>query len=499
MPHLIPRVRKWLIRVGAALALVLMTIFAVRAWDAWRSPALALWHTEAPDELDTQAIDVADWPAWLAAESRAFDQVRTRVTDKLPAADRIPSNRFFAGSPLNQALATPDWNRTFVLVPEGAPRGVAVLVHGLTDSPYSLRHIGMHYQARGFAVVAMRMPGHGTVPAGLARVRWQDWMAATRLAVRHARSLAEGSVPLHIVGYSNGAALALKYSLDSLEDPALAKPHQLVLISPMIGITRMARFAGVLGWPAVLPRFAKAAWLDVAPEYNPFKYNSFPVNGARQSSQLIGALEAQLDRLFDAGKLAALPPTLTFQSAVDTTVSAGAVFTTLYGRLPQRGHEIVLFDRNWNADVGAMIRPELQNPLVGIVPSRPLRYSVTAVTNAPGSSPQAVAQVIDAGSTQMLTLPLNVDYPRELYSLSHVALPFPPYDALYGYLPSADDFGVRLGTASVRGERGMLVVSMDNFMRATFNPFFAYLLARLDARIETQIDARQPAATTGGQ
>ena len=46
MPHLIPRVRKWLIRVGAALALVLMTIFAVRAWDAWRSPALALWHTE---------------------------------------------------------------------------------------------------------------------------------------------------------------------------------------------------------------------------------------------------------------------------------------------------------------------------------------------------------------------------------------------------------------------------------------------------------------------
>jgi hypothetical protein len=34
---------------------------------------------------------------------------------------------------------------------------------------------------------------------------------------------------------------------------------------------------------ALLPSFAKAAWLDIVPEFNPFKYNSFPVNGARQS------------------------------------------------------------------------------------------------------------------------------------------------------------------------------------------------------------------------
>ena len=52
----------------------------------------------------------------------------------------------------------------------------------------------------------------------------------------------------------------------------------------MIGITDLARFAGVFGWPAMFPAFAKAAWLGVVPEFNPFKYNSFPVNGARQSS-----------------------------------------------------------------------------------------------------------------------------------------------------------------------------------------------------------------------
>jgi len=69
-----------------------------------------------------------------------------------------------------------------------------------------------------------------------------------------------------MIGFSNGGALALKYALDALEDPRLARPDRLVLISPMIGITRFARFAGLAGLPAVLPAFAKAAWLSVMPD-----------------------------------------------------------------------------------------------------------------------------------------------------------------------------------------------------------------------------------------
>ena len=111
-------------------------------------------------------------------------------------------------------------------------------------------------------------------------------MAATRLAVREARSRTEPSAPLHLVGFSNGGALALMYALDSLSDEKLSRPDRLVLISPMVGITRFARFAGLAGLPAILPAFAKAAWLGIVPEFNPFKYNSFPVNGARQSYRL---------------------------------------------------------------------------------------------------------------------------------------------------------------------------------------------------------------------
>ena len=79
------------------------------------------------------------------------------------------------------------------------------------------------YRAHGYVAVAIRLPGHGTVPGGLTDVDWEDWMAATRLAVREARRRVGPSLPLHLVGFSNGGALAMKYALDALEDPQLTR------------------------------------------------------------------------------------------------------------------------------------------------------------------------------------------------------------------------------------------------------------------------------------
>jgi alpha-beta hydrolase superfamily lysophospholipase len=473
--------RTWLRRIAIAAGIILVTVLAVRAFDAWRAPPLSLWHREVPRELEADAIDEADWAAWLAAEDRAFEDVRTHVTAKLPEADRVAANRFFEGSPMNAAQRPFDWNRTFVSMPDGTPRGAVVLLHGLTDSPYSLRHVASHYRSRGFVAIGMRMPGHGTVPAGLTRVRWEDWTAATRLAVRHARGLAGPKMPLHIVGYSNGGALALEYALETLDDPTLAKPDQLVLISPMVGITSFARFAGVLGWPAVFPGFAKAAWLDTPPEYNPFKYNSFPVNAARQSSQLVDAVRDDLLERAEENDLARFPRVLAFQSALDSTVFTTALVDNLFVLLPQNGSELVLFDRNRNADAGPLVRPDVDAmiEMLSRPVNRPYAFTVIGVS-AEGS----YARTLEAGATKFADVLLPQVYPADMVSLSHVALPFPMNDGLYGTEPDAgEDFGVRLGTVAVRGERGALVVSADTLMRASCNPFFDYLLGRVDATL----------------
>lgn len=465
-------------RAVMTVLLLLLLIVGVRVWDVQSGPPLGPWHEFVPPELTVAALDHSDWAGWMAAENAAFAATRAAVTERLDPEDRVAVNRWFEASPVNPANLARDWNRSFMLEPAGPPVGVAVFLHGLTDAPYSLRHLAETYRARGYLAIAIRLPGHGMVPGGLTEAVWEDWMAATRLAVRTARARVPAG-PLHLVGYSNGGALALKHALDAIEDPSLPRADRLVLLSPMVGVTRFARFAGLAGLPAFLPRFAKTAWLDILPEFNPFKFNSFPVNAARQTWRLTSALDAQLDRLSQAGRLAALPPVLTFQSVVDATVSTPAVVTRLYDRLPDNGSEVVLFDLNRSVRFGPLFAAGVDRVLDRILPPATRRYAVTVVGND-GVTPAVTARRLVPGSAIEATQPLGVDWPRDVYSLSHVALPFPASDGLYGGAPDpADAMGVALGAVAVRGERGVLVMDAGFFARVTWNPFFAYLLERV--------------------
>ena len=465
---------------GLLLTASLVTLLAVRAFDSQRGAPLALWHTYAPDELTAQELAKITWDDYLAAERKVFESVRVNVTQKLDPEDQVPANRYFEGSPIYPGNFATDWNRSYILEPEGTPVGAVVFLHGLTDSPYSLRHVARLYQSRGFVSVAIRLPGHGTVPAGLTNVDWEDWVAATHLAVREARRRIGPALPLHIIGFSNGGALAMKYALDAVGDPKLTRPDRIVLISPMIGITEMARFAGVFGWPAIFPPFAKAAWLSVVPEFNPFKYNSFPINGARQSSLLTRALQPRIARYATEGKLAELPPILTFQSVVDFTVSTRAIITALYQQLPDNGSELVLFDLNRSAKFGPLMRVSANTMLNRILPDPPRSFKTTIITNIHPDTSEVMERVTAAGATTEQTRELGLSYPLGVFSLSHVALPFPLSDSLYGMLPDPlEEYGVSLGAVAPRGERGTLIVSLDSLIRMSSTPFFPYMLERI--------------------
>ena len=66
--------------------------------------------------------------------------------------------------------------------------------------------------------------------------------------------------------------------------------------------------------------------------------------------------------------------------------------------------------------------------------------------------------------------------------------------ALYGMQPDGkEDFGINLGAMATRGERGALIVSLDSLLRMTSNPFFPYLLARIEEGIGPGVAAAQPA------
>jgi hypothetical protein len=73
-----------------------------------------------------------------------------------------------------------------------------------------------------------------------------------------------------------------------------------------------------------------------------------------------------------------------------------------------------------------------------------------------------------------------VAWPRDVYSLSHVAIPFPMTDPVYGReatgaLPQL----IRLGRLSPVGEKAVLSVPSDTLTRLTCNPFFSYMDGRI--------------------
>ena len=485
------RLVKWLSLLSVIVAAM---FFAARVTITQRGAPLAVWHTYVPHDMKASEIDKADWSKYLAEEAKLFEELRREVTQKIESGERVRFNRYFEGSPIYPGRFRQDFNRSYVLEPDGPPIGAAVLLHGLTDTPYSQRHIAKAYRDRGFVAIVIRMPAHGTVPAALTDVVWEDWQAATRLAVREARRRVPATAPLHLVGFSNGGALAMKYALEALTNPNLVQADRIVLISPMIGITRFARFAGLAGLPAMFPAFAKAAWLGVLPEFNPFKYNSFPVNGGRQSQRLTTALQEQIARYARAGLLTGLPPIITFQSTMDFTVSTPAIISALYAHLPANGSELVLFDINRSVKLGPLLRPSAETAVSRLLPEAVRAYRATIIANTDDDSGESVERVTEAGTTAARTRPLGIRYPEGTFSLSHVALPFPLYDGLYGLKPDpADDFGINLGALAPRGERHVLIASLDALLRVASNPFFPYMIGRIEEGIDGKAIAKKPA------
>ena len=159
------RLLKWIfLLVGGAIGAV-FAILLLRAFDARNQPPLKPWHEPLKTEARAKDLpDSATLADYLRIEDAAFREMNEEVLPKTPEADRLPANRYWADSPINPERFAKNWNRTFELSPEGEVRGGALLIHGLTDAPYSVKADAEELQRLGYYALVLRMPGHGTVP-----------------------------------------------------------------------------------------------------------------------------------------------------------------------------------------------------------------------------------------------------------------------------------------------------------------------------------------------
>jgi esterase/lipase len=305
----------------------------------------------------------------------------------------------------------------------------------MSDSPYSLHALAKTLNKRKYWVIGLRLPGHGTAPSGLMRTSWQDMAAAVQLGMAHlARKV--GGKPIHILGYSTGGALAVNFALDVLQGHASPAPASLVLVSPAIGVHPAAALARWKGAVAVLPGLRRLAYLDILPEFDPYKYNSFATNAGDQVHRLTRAVARRVKSQAQSGPMVHFPPTLVLKSTVDATVTTEAVVDSLLRHLAAKRNELVLFDINRSAITSTLLISD-PGPLTDrMMADKTLPFAVTLLTNESPKSTMLVSRYKPPFSAQVSkTEPLSLTWPPGVISLSHVALPFPPDDPLYGQRP----------------------------------------------------------------
>ena len=317
---------------------------------------------------------------------------------------------------------------------DGRPKRGILLIHGLSDSPFTMRDLAGHFQKRCFLVRAILLPGHGTVPGDLLSVTFEAWIEAARFGIR---GLAGEVERVYVAGFSTGGTLAVHQAL------AGERIDGLLLFAPAISLQSnlgfMANWHKPVSW-------AKEGlkWVDRADDLDYAKYESFTMNAADQIHLLTKELGV-LRRI--KPKLAM--PVFFAASLDDATVDTQASYTFVLAQ-PNPRNRVILYGK---------VKP--------------------AVASDP--------RVTHIGSAHA---PMNI---RELSHLSITLSPANPHygiredyaNCLHYFADQAKYRRCKTGGGLPWGELSGGNESAELFRRLTFNPFFKDLTARIDRFFES--------------
>jgi len=467
-----------------ALCAAIVIGFAVYALGTL--PPLQPWHTEIlTEEFSAQRDGDLDFDGYLKLEERLFAEMRSRTASWDATSEAYIYSRFNPASRVNRLVEGAPYNRSFRLLQPNAI-GHALLIQGLTDSPYSMKALAESLHTKGFEVTVLRLPGHGTFPSMMTKMTVRDWTAAVRIAARDVAIHTSANQLFYVGGYSTGGTLALQYTLDALADSSLRKPDRVLLISPAIEITKVADVANLLEIFTVVPvpQLQKAQWQGVAVEYDPYKFNSFPINATRQVNRATKILQSELAKAAESGRIAQMPPVIAWQSVVDSTVGPDGVASLLFARLRGPQHRLVLFDVNRHDALGSVQRPAA-GALIDRLKNGARGYTLDVVTNTNTNDRSvSVRHLMPDGRFSVRNTAL--EWPETLVSVGHVALPFRPDDPAYGINPGSGHNGLpSIGTWLFRGESGAVTINLGWLTRPRSNPFWTLL----DEEVGHAVDA----------
>lgn len=219
----------------------------------------------------------------------------TLIEDKIPFEEYIERTRQYIKAMRsdikdNEAQIM-DANSPFELLPTNPIKSSnqrikygALLIHGLLDSPFSLKDIGLRLQQQGIFSRAVLLPGHGTKPAGLLDITYQQWLDTVLYGILSFKNRVD---ELFLIGYSTGAALSLYHMLQNY--PLLQKELKiagLVMLCPAIKIKAPVNALAI--WHKLINgiKCDNSPWFYKETEVDYAKYRSIAYNAVLQVAEL---------------------------------------------------------------------------------------------------------------------------------------------------------------------------------------------------------------------
>jgi carboxylesterase len=164
----------------------------------------------------------------------------------------------------------------------------AVLCHGLTGMPGSMRGWAEGLAAADLTVRVPRLPGHGTRWQDANKVTWQDWYDEFERAFDDVRSRCERT---YVMGLSMGGTVALRLAEERGSDVA-----GVVVVNPsLFTLRRDAKLLPLVRF--LVPSFPPVGNDIKKPGVTEPAYDRLPVKAAYQLSRLWKLTNAELGRL----------------------------------------------------------------------------------------------------------------------------------------------------------------------------------------------------------
>lgn len=262
-------------------------------------------------------------------QQQVANEVRRLLLEEAETEFNADYNAYY-----NEALSKPpDVGRPFLLEPKRVLGGV-VLSHGYMAAPLEVRALAEHLCAKGYAVYGLRLPGHGTAPADLARVHWEDWLETFNHGYALMRTLTKRVV---FGGFSMGAGLALLAASEreaslrgvfAIDAPLYLRNYLVHLVPSMV---RMSAFLKRI-------RVEHTEWEYLAnePENPHINYTRNPLHGLRQLGQAMDAMKARLPLI--------AAPTLIVQGSADPVVTPASGWD-IFARVGTPHKQLRVFER----------------------------------------------------------------------------------------------------------------------------------------------------------